>query len=138
MVKIPIEVWTAQRPKGRELDENGLPVMEDAEENTVQILSFLLNNVDQRTIPTGFSQFRIFNKISKAFDKVEKALPKANGKKIFLELGGAEYLFLKGLIDKNIPAQWGANENISKAVEAFMGASKDKGSKKKGKEIQEA
>jgi len=112
--------------------------MEDAEENTVQLLSFLLNNADPRAIPTGFSQFRIFGKISKAFEKVEKALPKANGKDVILELGSGEYLFLKGLVEKNIPAQWGANENIVKAVEAFMGASKDKGSKKKGKELQEA
>jgi hypothetical protein len=55
----------------------------------------------------------MMNAILKAFEKAEKTK--------VLELEEATYKFMKGLLDE-MPATWGMNKNIMKAIDDFVDA----------------
>jgi len=56
--------------------------------------------------------FRLMGRIDKAFKKAEK------DKELILE--EQDYKFLKDMVEKDIPAAWGANPNILKNIEEFV------------------
>jgi len=103
MRKIKIETWKAKGPEGQEI-----------EENTINALSILVSNKKPEEMPRGLDKFRLFNRLSKAFDKANDS-----GELILEE---TDYKFLKDTIEKDIPSSWGMNPDISKAIESFLEA----------------
>jgi hypothetical protein len=103
MRKVKINKWKAKDQHGNEYDESLLV-----------IFNVLINFKKPEEIPRGLDQFRLFNKLAKAFDKADES-----GELVLEE---TEYKFLKEMIEKNIPSNWGANDNITNAVESFLDA----------------
>ena len=106
MRKISIKKWKATDNTGKEV-----------EENTLIMLNALLLNKKPDELPKGLDKFRLFNRIGKAFDIAEKT------NELILE--EADYLFLKGAIEKDIPSVWGLNKNILKAIDEFLNAKEE-------------
>ena len=84
----------------------------EIDENTLVALTSIINMKDSNQMPKGLDNFRIMNRLSKAFDKAEKTN--------VLKLENLDYKFLKDLIEHDIPSNWGRNQDISNAVEAFL------------------
>ena len=103
MRKIKISTWKAKDNQGIEHDDS-----------IVKGLSVLLSMRDPKEMPKGLDQFRLYNRLSKAFDKADKT---GN-----LELEEVDYKFLKDMLEKDVPAIWGTNPNIMEAVESFLNA----------------
>jgi len=103
MRKVKIEKWKAKDRDGNEYEESILTA-----------LNVLINNKKPEDIPRGLDKFRLFNRITKAFDKAEKS-----GELVLEEV---DYKFLKDMVETDIPSVWGANESILKAVESFLEA----------------
>ena len=115
MRKIKIETWKARAPK---FDEKGAIIgSEPVDENLLIALNNLIGSKKPEQILRGFDNFRLFNRIGKAFEKAEKS------KELVLE--EAEYIFLKKAVESDVPSVWGMNENLSKAIEAFMEVKED-------------
>jgi len=106
MRKVKIEKWKARDKEGKEYDETILIA-----------LNVLISNKKPEEIPRGLDKFRLFSRITKAFEKAD-----TSGELILEE---ADYTFLKDMIEKDIPSVWGANDNILKAVEAFLEAKQE-------------
>jgi len=112
MRKVKIETWKAKFPVR---DEKGQIIgSEDQDENLLTAFNVLIANKKPEDMPRGLDKFRTFSRLTKAFDKAEKSK--------VLELEEADYSFLKKEIESNIPSVWGMNENLMKAVEAFIEA----------------
>lgn len=103
MRKIQVIEWTVKTAEGTE-----------AKENLLQVLSVLVTNKKPEELPKGLEQFKLFNKLTKAFEKAEQTK--------VLELEDTEYKFLKNTIDRDIPSVWGANKNIVAAINSFYNA----------------
>jgi len=86
--------------------------IEEIEEDTLKVLTVLVNLKRPEDMPKGLDSFRIMNRLSKAFDKADKS-----GK---LELELVDYKFLKDIIEKDIPSAWGRNPNITDAIDSFL------------------
>lgn len=95
------------REKNREIEEQ-------KEADLVQALTVLINNQPPEKMPRGIDKFRMMSRLTKSYDKA-----KTSGC-ICLEY--SDYSYLKGIVEEGIPASWGVNENIQKAVEAFIDA----------------
>jgi len=116
--RIKIENWKARMPKYEEKgDSKKLIGYDEVEESLLIVLNNLMASKRPEEIPRGLDKFRIFNRLSKAFEKADKSK--------VLELEETDYAFLKEIIEKDIPSTWGLNENISKAVEAFLNAKEE-------------
>ncbi len=96
-----VESWDAT-------NKDGEPVKEDL----IDVLSIVMTMQDPQKMPRGYSAFRTYNKITKAFEEAKKTK--------VLKLEDAEYAFIKKLIESDVPAIWGANKNIPKQIDAFM------------------
>lgn len=103
MRRIEIKTWKSRISEDKEIDENLLIA-----------LNLLLGNKKPEEMPRGIDKHRMFNRLSKAFEKAEK--------KGVLELEEADYTFLKLMVEKDIPAIWGMNQDLSEAVENFLDA----------------
>ena len=112
MRKIKLENWKANFP---EKDETGKIIgTKEVDENLLVALNMLLGSKNPEELPKGLEKFRIFGKLSEAFDKADKSK--------VLELEDREYKFLKELIETDIPSAWGMNKNLSNAVNDFLDA----------------
>ena len=110
MRKVKIETWKARIPVR---DEKGqITGSEEQDENLLTAFNVLIANKKPEEMPRGLDKFRTFSRLTKAFDKAEKSK--------VLELEEVDYSFLKKEIESNIPSIWGMNENLMKAVEAFL------------------
>lgn len=105
MRKIEVKTWKAIL-KGEEIEEGSL-----------MLFTSLLSSASPEEMPKGLDQFRLFNRISKAFEGAEKT------KVLSLEEG--DYSFMKAQIEKNIPAILGMNANITEAIDAFINAKQE-------------
>jgi len=111
MYKIKIDKWKAKVP----VVEDGVVVdYKEADEDLLVALNNLVGGKKPEEMPRGIDKFRIFSKISLAFEKADKTG--------MLELEEREYTFLKDTVNKDVPAAWGMNKNIMKAVTAFLEA----------------
>jgi len=111
MYKIKIDKWKARVP----VVEDGVVVdYKEADEDLLIALNNLVGGKKPEEMPRGIDKFRIFSKISLAFEKADKTG--------MLELEDREYKFLKDTVEKDVPAAWGMNKNIMKAVTAFLEA----------------
>ena len=106
MRKIKIKSWKAKLDKDTEIDEDLLSA-----------LNVLLGNKKPEDIPRGMDKMRLFGRIRKAFEKADET------KELVLE--ESEYEFLKSAVEKEVPATWGMNENLSKALEQFLEAKQE-------------
>ena len=112
MRKIKIETWKAKVPVR---DETGkITGTEEQDENLLTAFNVLIANKKPEEMPRGLDKFRTFGRLTKAFDNADKS------KELVLE--EVDYMFLKKEIESNIPSIWGMNENLMKAVEAFLEA----------------
>lgn len=103
MKTIKVHKWKATGFEGTEV-----------EENTIKLLSVLMSNADPKELPRGIDNFRLFHRISVAFDEAEKTGT--------LSLEENDYSVLKKIIEKDIPAIWGMNNERSVAVDEFVNA----------------
>ena len=106
MRKIQVTKWDAS-------DGNGHMIKEDS----LSVLKILLSNKKPGEMPTGLDNFRLFSRLSNAFDNAEKSG--------ILNLEEAEYSFLKKTIEKDVPSVWAMNKNINEAVEGFINAKEE-------------
>jgi len=106
MRKINISEWTVRDAEGKE-----------GKENLLQVLSILVTNKKPEELPRGLEQFKLFNKLVKAFEKAEATK--------VLELEEKEYQFLKNTIDRDIPSIWGTNASIVSAIDLFYNAKEE-------------
>lgn len=106
MRKIQIEKWKAKLLDGQEI-----------EENLLSALNALLIAKRPEDMPKGLDNFRLMNRLVKAFDKAEESG--------ILELEEVEYSLLKHTIEKDIPSIWGSNKNITKAIDLFLEAKQE-------------
>ena len=112
MRKIKIETWKANIPV---TNEAGVVVdSKEMDESLLIALNNLIGSKKPEEMPRGIDKFRLFSKISKAFEKAEKTG--------VLEVEELEYKFLKDTIEKDVPAAWGMNENIMNAITSFLDA----------------
>lgn len=103
MRKVRIDKWKAKDQQGNDYDESLLV-----------IFNVLINSKKPEEVPRGLDKFRLFGRIAKAFEKADES-----GELILEE---TDYKFLKDMVESSIPSNWGANENIIKAVESFVEA----------------
>ena len=110
MRKLKLDKW---KSKVLVRDSKGNPTseFEEADEDLLVALNVLIANKTEK-MPRGLDKFRIFTRLSKAFEKADKSR--------VLELEETDYKFLKETIEKDIPSAWGMNQNISKAIEDFL------------------
>jgi len=106
MRKINISEWTVRDADGKE-----------GKENLLQVLSILVTNKKPEDLPRGLEQFKLFNKLVKAFEKAEATK--------VLELEETEYAFLKNIVEKDTPSIWGINKSIFDALMLFMEAKQE-------------
>lgn len=111
MKKIEIGVWIEEY-----VDGQGKPQKKSA--NTITLLGYLVNNANPMKAPKGLDHFRAMNRIGKAFDKAEEEIKKQSP--AFLDLEEADYIFLKRLVQEEIPARFGKMPGIVDAVEKFL------------------
>ncbi len=106
MRRITVTEWSGKAADGTE-----------GKEDLLMVLSILVTNKKPEDLPRGFESFKLFNKLTKAFEK-------ANETKV-LELEETEYKFLKNTIDRDIPSVWGSNKNIVEAIDSFYNAKEE-------------
>jgi len=106
MRRIPVTEWAIKTAEGTE-----------GKENLLMVLSILVTNKKPEELPRGLEQFKLFSKLTKAFEKAEQTK--------VLELEEDIYKFLKNTIDRDIPSVWGANKNIVGAIDAFYNAKEE-------------
>ena len=105
MRKIGIESWKVGKGK------------DERTENILIAINVLLSNKKPEEIPRGIDKFRLFGRLSKAFENAEK--------NNMLELEEADYSFLKKTIENDIPSLWAMNKNAFKAIEDFLNAKEE-------------
>ena len=106
MRTIEVQSWKSKAKSGDEVDED-----------TLMMLTHLLNNRAPERMPRGLDQFRLYNRLTKAFDRAKES------KTLVLE--EMDYKFLKDIVVQDVPASWGANEHIMAAIENFMQTKED-------------
>lgn len=106
MRRIEVNTWKTKDREGKDLDENILIA-----------LNVLLGNKKPEEIPKGLDKFRLFGRLARAFDNAED--------KGVLELEESDYGFLREIVEKDVPSLWGMNDNLSKAIEDFLGAKQE-------------
>ena len=115
MRKIKIEKWKSNVPK---YDNEGEVVgTTEKDETLLDAINVLLINKKPEEMPRGLDNFRTMSRLSKAFEKADKSG--------ILELEEVDYSFIKKDLEKNIPSQWGMNQNIMKAIENFLDAKEE-------------
>lgn len=83
-------------------------------ESTIDVIEGLMRNTDPREAPKGWDQFRLYNKIKKAIDAADKTN--------VLKMEDDVYIFIKALVEKGVPAQWGLNDDIYGVIDDIMNA----------------
>ena len=112
MRKIKIDTWKSRVPV-RDKDGN-ITGTEEADENLLIALNVLIGNKRPEEMPRGLDKFRLFNRLNKAFKRAEEI------KELCLE--ETDYKFLKDTVEKDVPSTWGMNDNLFRALEAFLNA----------------
>ena len=103
MKVIKLFKWQAQNAEGNMV-----------EDGSINMIEMLLSSAPPQELPRGLEQYKLFARLSTAFEKAKT--------KDTLELEDADYDLMKGIIERNIPAIWATNKDLSKAVEAVLAA----------------
>lgn len=107
MYKMKIDEWTTKIP-------NNEGKLVERKESFVDAIKVLINGAKQEDLPQGIENFQIMHKIAEAFDNYEVS----ENKELCLEK--REYEFIRKLLEKNIPAQWGLNKKLSAQINNFL------------------
>lgn len=102
MKRIEVKEWKAESSEG------------EVTENTLKVLSVLINSKKPDQMPRGIDKFRLFSRISKAFTIAEDSG--------ILELEEGDFTFLKKTIEDDIPAAWAMNAERFDAINLFLEA----------------
>lgn len=86
-------------------------------EDLLMLLSLLVTNKKPEELPRGLEQFKLFTKITKAFEKAQETK--------VLVVEEDTYRFLKSTVEKDIPSIWGANTRIVEAINVFLDAKEE-------------
>ena len=105
MRKIKIVKWK-EKVEGKEI-----------ETDTVSLLEMMIRMQKPENMPKGIDNFRVMNRLTKAFDKAKKTNE--------LQLEETDYKFLKDMLDKDVPAIWGTIPKAAEAIELFVEAKSD-------------
>jgi len=97
----------------------------DIKGNLVLVLRSFIAQMKPDKLPTGFEQFRFFNKLNKAFEAADETK--------VLELEEYEYSNLKKLIDGSIQSVWGMTSEVGDAIIEFMECEAEKPDKQNDK-----
>ena len=114
MRKLRIKTW---KQRGWKIEEGKVVGNEEIEWNLLKSINILLSQKDPKDMPKGLDNFRLMNRIGKAFDKAYE-----NG---ILQLEETDYKFLKDTITSDVPANWGINEKLCDAFESFLNAEQE-------------
>ncbi len=106
MRNIKVIEWTAIDAEKKEYKED-----------TLMLLSLLVTNKKPEELPRGLEQFKLFAKITKAFEKAAETK--------ILTLEEDTYKFLKNTVEKDIPSIWGTRSKIVEAINAFIEAKEE-------------
>lgn len=106
MREIKVVSWNVQDGEGKTHSEDLL-----------MLLNLLVLNKDPKELPRGYEQFKLFSKLTKAFEKASET-------KILI-LEEDIYKFLRTMVERDIPSIWGTSRNIVEAVELFMNATEN-------------
>lgn len=90
---------------------------EEIETDTTSLLDMMIKMAKPEEMPRGLDNFRIMNRLDKAFTKAKKTGT--------IELEEQDYKFLKDKIEKDVPAFWGSIPEASEAIELFVEAKSD-------------
>ena len=101
MRKININVWKVKDQNGKEIDESLL-----------SILGVLVTSKKPDEMPRGYAAFNLFRRLVKAFED-------ANETKILL-LDEDVYTFLRNIVEKDLPSNWGGSLQVYEAITLFM------------------
>lgn len=104
MREVKVKKWVAKDPEGKKLRD----------ESTIDVIEGLMKTADPKNIPNGWDQFRLFNKVKKSIDNADKTG--------VLSMEDDVYIFIKNLIEKGVPAQWGLNDDIYGVIDDIMNA----------------
>lgn len=107
MRTIAVAKWLAKDMTGKEI-----------EESTLVLLNAILNMQRPETLPRGLENFRLFNRLHKAFEIAE-----VTGT---LDLEEKDFAFLKSAMERDVPAPWGLSPNITSAIEVFISTEETK------------
>jgi len=86
----------------------------EVERSIIDAFTVLLKDRSPEKIPRGLEKFKIFGRLSAAFDNAKET------NKLVLE--EREYEFLKKLITDDIPSFWALNKDILTEIENFLSA----------------
>ena len=89
----------------------------EVETDTTSLLDMMIKMTKPEDAPRGLDNFRIMNRLDKAFSKAKKSGT--------LDLEEQDYKFLKDRIEKDVPAVWGAIPKAAEAIELFVEAKSD-------------
>jgi len=109
MRRIEVKKWSTELP----IDGK----VQTVSESLLTVITMILNNNIDKT-PKGMDGFRIFSRLSNAFEVAEK--------EGMLTLEETDFKFLKDFIEQYIPGNFGANKNIAAAVDNFLNAKEEK------------
>ena len=80
-------------------------------ESIVTVLSLIVS-VSAEALPKGMDGFRLMRRLAEKFDSAEKSGT--------LQLDDSDYISLKAITEKNIPAKLAMNPKIFSEVEKFL------------------
>lgn len=101
MRRMNIVQWTAKDEKGN-----------DIKEDITTAITVLISIKKPEEMPKGFEQFKTFSRIINSFTK-------AIDTKI-LELEEKEYIFIKKIIENDLPIIWAGNKDLKNSIDEFM------------------
>jgi hypothetical protein len=105
MKKIQIVTWEEEFLKDGKVEKTN--------SDTARLLAFLLNHQDPRKpMLKGMDNFRARGRIRKVLNNEDKSL--------YLEFLDSDYMFLKELIEEEIPAALAEEPGIIEAVDKFL------------------
>ncbi len=91
---------------------------EEKEVDLVEVLKILINNRDPSRMPRGIDQYRFYGRMNKIFEEAKKTN--------VLKIEEADYTQVKKIMEEDVPAAWGMNKDISKAIEEFLNVEETK------------
>ena len=103
MREVKVKEWTVKGQDGKE-----------KKESTIDVIEGLLRTADPQAMPKGFDQFRLYHKVKESIDGADKTG--------VLSMEDDVYIFMKALVEKGVPAQWGLNDDIYGVIDDIMTA----------------
>ena len=105
MREIKLIIWKEPNPEDSKKEKDV---------DLIEVLKILVSNAESQKALRGIDQHRFYGRLIKYFDEAEKTR--------VLRMEEVDYSQVKKIVEENIPAQWGLNKDINKAIEEFLNA----------------